>query len=170
MALLYLIILLLSTSFAEAQKEITVSAAMSLKNAFEEIGKMYEVRNKGTRVRFNFGASGDLIRQIEGGAPVDVFASAAPNEMDELEKQGTHRPGHAKKLREKFTGAIDILKYQVKSTFFYRPDIRQSEEDSSRQLQDCTGREICRGNFPVLQNSAVNQGQTDFCRQCKTGT
>ncbi len=62
---------------AADQQELTVSAAISLKNAFEEIGKLYEVKHTGTKVLFNFGASGDLVRQIVGGAPVDAFASAA---------------------------------------------------------------------------------------------
>lgn len=70
------------------QQELTVSAAISLKNAFEEIGKLYEAKYKGVKVIFNFGASGDLVRQIEGGAPVDVFASAAQKDMDEAEKKG----------------------------------------------------------------------------------
>lgn len=64
--------------------EITVSAAISLKEAFQEIGKLYESKTAGTKVVFNFGASGDLAKQIEGGAPVDVFASAAPKDMDQL--------------------------------------------------------------------------------------
>jgi molybdate transport system substrate-binding protein len=68
--------------------EITVSAAISLKNAFEEIGKLYESRNKDSKVLFNFGASGDLMAQIKGGAPVDVFASAALKDMAELDKAG----------------------------------------------------------------------------------
>jgi len=76
-----------SFAFAGSTKEITVSAAISLKNVFEEIGKLYESR-EGTTCVFNFGASGDLIRQIAGGAPVDVFASAAQKDMDEADKQG----------------------------------------------------------------------------------
>jgi molybdate transport system substrate-binding protein len=73
---------------AADQQEIIVSAAISLKNAFEEIGKLFEGKYKGVKVSFNFGASGDLVRQIEGGAPVDVFASAAQKDMDEAEKKG----------------------------------------------------------------------------------
>ena len=46
--------------------EITVSAAISLKDAFEEIGKTFMQKHPGTKVVFNFGASGDLARQIEG--------------------------------------------------------------------------------------------------------
>ena len=78
---------------AEPPKELTVSAAISLKNAFEEIEKLYEVKHTGTKVLFNFGASGDLARQIEGGAPVDVFASAAQKDMDDLAAKGFILPG-----------------------------------------------------------------------------
>ena len=85
----------LGTEIAVAanQQEIIVSAAISLKNAFEETGKLFEEKYKGVKVSFNFGASGDLVRQIEGGAPVDVFASAAQKDMDEAEKKGLILPG-----------------------------------------------------------------------------
>ena len=75
-------------AIAEPTTDITVSAAISLKNAFEEIGRVCESQNKDGKVSFNFGASGDLMTQIKGGAPVDVFASAALKDMDELEKEG----------------------------------------------------------------------------------
>jgi molybdate transport system substrate-binding protein len=67
---------------------LTISAAMSLKSAFEEIGAIYEQKSPGVKVRFNFGASGMLEKQIESGAPVDIFASASVKEMDELESKG----------------------------------------------------------------------------------
>lgn len=72
---------------AGQEKGLTVSAAISLKNAFEEIGRLYEAK-QGAKVTFNFGASGDLTKQIAGGAPVDVFASAAQKDMDEADNQG----------------------------------------------------------------------------------
>ena len=81
-----------SLSFAGASKDITVSAAMSLKNAFEQIGRLYESRH-GIKVIFNFGASGTLAIQISGGAPVDVFASASQKEMDDIEKKKCVMPG-----------------------------------------------------------------------------
>jgi molybdate transport system substrate-binding protein len=74
-------------AFAAPPRDITVSAAISLKNAFEEIGRLRESR-QGTTCVFNFGASGDLAKQIIGGAPVDVFASAAQKDMDDVDKQG----------------------------------------------------------------------------------
>jgi molybdate transport system substrate-binding protein len=63
--------------------EITVSAGASLRDAFQEIGRIYETRT-GRHVSFNFGASGALQKQIEAGAPVDVFASAGAQQMDAL--------------------------------------------------------------------------------------
>lgn len=64
-------------------ENLTVSAAVSLKDAFAEIGALYKSKT-GRTVSFNFGASGALQRQIETGAPVDVFASAGEKQMDEL--------------------------------------------------------------------------------------
>ncbi|MGH7889571.1 MAG: molybdate ABC transporter substrate-binding protein, partial [Thermodesulfobacteriota bacterium] len=72
------------STHAEAPKEIVVSAAISLKDGFIEIGELYEERT-GVKINFNFGASGVLQKQIESGAPVDVFASAGEKQMDELE-------------------------------------------------------------------------------------
>lgn len=64
-------------------ESLTVSAAVSLKDAFTEISVVYKSKT-GKSVIFNFGASGTLQKQIETGAPVDVFASAGGRQMDEL--------------------------------------------------------------------------------------
>ena len=64
-------------------ENLTISAAISLKDAFTEIGELYKSKT-GKKVNFNFGASGVLQRQIETGAPVDVFASAGEKQMNEL--------------------------------------------------------------------------------------
>lgn len=77
---------------AGSRDELLVSAAISLKEAFQEIGRLFTGRT-GTPVVFNFGASGALAQQIEAGAPVDVFASAAAVEMDLLDRQGLLLPG-----------------------------------------------------------------------------
>lgn len=77
---------LLGASGATAQ-ELTLSVAISLKDATEELGRTFMAAHPGVTLRYNFGASGDLQKQIEAGAPVDVFLSAAQRQMDELEKQ-----------------------------------------------------------------------------------
>lgn len=68
-------------------KTLTVSAAVSLKDAFNEIGEIYKSKT-GNTVNFNFGASGALQKQIETGAPVDVFASAGEQQMNALVEKG----------------------------------------------------------------------------------
>jgi molybdate transport system substrate-binding protein len=68
--------------------EILVSAAASLTDAFKEIGAAYTRANPHTVVRLNFASSGALQQQIQQGAPVDVFASAAAREMDALQVSG----------------------------------------------------------------------------------
>lgn len=65
--------------------EINVSAAVSLKEALGEIAEKYRTKNPNTKIIFNFGASGTLQKQIEQGAPADMFVSAAPKQMNELE-------------------------------------------------------------------------------------
>jgi molybdate transport system substrate-binding protein len=78
---------------AASADTIVVSAAMSLKSAFEEIGALSASAADITRPAFNFGASGDLLAQIRGGAPADVFAAAAVKDMDVLEAEGGLLPG-----------------------------------------------------------------------------
>jgi molybdate transport system substrate-binding protein len=74
------------TAFAQPPKEITVSAAISLKNVFEELGKLYEAEH-GVKCTLNFASSGALVQQIAAGAPVDIFASAAQKDMNDASKQ-----------------------------------------------------------------------------------
>jgi molybdate transport system substrate-binding protein len=68
--------------------ELTVSAAASLTQAFQEIGAQFETQNPGTKLKFNFGASGAVMQQIANGAPVDVFASADMDTMDKAVAKG----------------------------------------------------------------------------------
>ncbi|MBF0338525.1 MAG: molybdate ABC transporter substrate-binding protein [Nitrospirae bacterium] len=92
-AVIALLSLLPVTIDAAAEMELTVSAAISLKDAFEEIRKLFQAGHKGVKVLYNFGASGSLARQIEEGAPADVFASAAQKDMDDIEIKGLVVPG-----------------------------------------------------------------------------
>jgi molybdate transport system substrate-binding protein len=62
--------------------DLVVSAAASLSNAFGDIGKAYEVKHPGNKIVLNFAASDVLLKQIEQGAPADVFASADEVTMD----------------------------------------------------------------------------------------
>ncbi len=70
-----------SASSASAQT-ITVSAAASLRDAFNEIGMRFERERPGAKVVFNFAASGVLLQQLRQGAPVDVLATADQEVMN----------------------------------------------------------------------------------------
>ncbi|GAA1971219.1 molybdate ABC transporter substrate-binding protein [Nocardioides panacihumi] len=63
---------------------LTVFAAASLTKTFTELGKRFEADHDGTKVKFSFGGSSDLVEQIQSGAPADVFASADTKNMDKL--------------------------------------------------------------------------------------
>src|SRR5712672_3225840 len=77
-----------SASAAAQTGAITVLAASSLKGTFTELGKQFEAAHPGDTVKFSFGASSALATQITSGAPADVFASAAPANMNTVVKAG----------------------------------------------------------------------------------
>lgn len=85
-AAIALTLILLGGAEVGAQ-ELTLSVAVSLKDAVEELGRAFVAARPGVSLRYNLGASGDLQKQIEAGAPIDVFLSAAQRQMDELERQ-----------------------------------------------------------------------------------
>jgi molybdate transport system substrate-binding protein len=78
--------------------ELTISAAISLKDALDEVKQLYETENPTVSIAINYGASGTLQLQIEQGAPVDVFIAAAPKQMDALESKGLLLEGTRKDL------------------------------------------------------------------------
>lgn len=83
-----LLFLLVTSSVSRAETPIVrVSAAASLADALKEINALYE-KEKGAKVELNLGASSALARQIEAGAPVDVFFSADLAKMEALDKAG----------------------------------------------------------------------------------
>lgn len=74
-----------------APATFTVSAAADLAYAFEELGQRFTAET-GRRPIFNFGSSGQLAQQIGQGAPVDLFAAAGLDYLDELERAGLLQP------------------------------------------------------------------------------
>jgi len=77
--------------------EILVSAAASLTDVLKEIGKSYQSKSK-HKILFTLGPANFLARQIDEGAPVDVFFSADLAQMDILDKKGRLEPGTRKNL------------------------------------------------------------------------
>jgi len=67
---------------------LTVAAAASLKDAAEEIRTVYAAKNPEVKITYNFSSSGTLQKQIEEGAPADLFISAGKSQMDALSRKG----------------------------------------------------------------------------------
>ena len=113
--------------------QILVSGAASLTDVLKEISGAYQSKSK-HQVNFTFGPSSTLARQIEEGAPVDIFFSADLEKMDGLEKNGRLEPGTRKNLlsnqlviiipadsRLSIVSPKDLLKAEVKKIALAEP-------------------------------------------------
>jgi len=77
-----------STTAAQTEVELNVAAAASMTDALNEINKQYRNKNSKIKVTVSYASSGTLQKQIENGAPTDVFISAAAKQMDALQTGG----------------------------------------------------------------------------------
>ena len=82
--------------------ELTVFAAASLTESLTAIGDKYMAENENVKLSFNFDSSGKLYTQITEGAPCDLFISAAPKQMNQLD-------GTLKDDAEKNPDGLDML-------------------------------------------------------------
>jgi len=134
-------------SYAHAD-EILVSAAASLTDVLKAISAGYQARAKHT-VKFNFGPSSGLARQIEEGAPADIFFSADLPQMDALDKKNLLEPGTKKNLLSNqlviivpadskvvITSPKDFLKADVKKIALAEPSSVPVGVYSSKYLTD----------------------------------
>lgn len=78
--------------------ELTISAAASLKEAMADIETEYNSSNPEVKLTFNFGSSGSLQKQIEQGAPCDLFISAGQSQMKSLDEENLLLEGTNKNL------------------------------------------------------------------------
>jgi len=129
--------LMFLTGFVEVARtdEILVAAAGSLTDVLKELSAAYQSKSKNT-VNFNFGPSSTLARQIEEGAPADMFFSADLAQMDDLDKNGRLEPGTRKNLLSNqlvivvpsdsklaIASPKDLLKSEVKKIALARPPV-----------------------------------------------
>lgn len=89
-----------ATSQADQPIELNVSAAVSMKDALAEIQSQYQAKHPTVKIVYNLGASGSLQQQIEQGAPADLFISAAPKQMDDLQTKNLIKQDSRKNLLE----------------------------------------------------------------------
>src|SRR5215210_32280 len=95
--LLSLLLLAALSSAPVHAAELSVFAAASLTDALREISTAYE-KEGGDRIILNLGASSTLARQIQEGAPADLFLSADEEKMNGLEKRKLLLPGTRKSV------------------------------------------------------------------------
>jgi len=151
---------LLPIGTAARAEEILASAAASLTDALNDIGRSYRQKSKNT-VRFNFGPSSGLARQIEEGAPADLFFSADLAQMDNLEKKHLLEPGTRKNLltnqlviivpgdsKISVSSPKDLLKPDVKKIALAEPSSVPVGVYSSKYLAD-------EGLWEQLKNKVV---------------
>ncbi len=111
------------TASAAQKPTIQVSAAISLTDALYAIKKVYAEKEPGVELYFNFGSSGLVQKQIEEGAPVDLFISAGKRQMDALASQGLIIPDSrtdllgnelvllvAREKKDKIKGFADLIR------------------------------------------------------------
>src|SRR5258707_14692459 len=96
MGLTRALVLVLALGFVApaASEELVFSVAISMKEAVEGLGRRFTETRRGVTLRYNFGSSRELARQVEAGAPVDLFGSAAARPMDELRAKGLIEPAN----------------------------------------------------------------------------
>ena len=106
---------------------LTVSAAISLSDALKEINSLYRQNHQNVTITYNFGASGSLQQQIQQGAPVDVFVSAASKQMDALQQKNLLIPETRKNLLTNRLVLIIPKNAPTLSSFRYftRPEVKR---------------------------------------------
>jgi molybdate transport system substrate-binding protein len=100
---------------------LTVAAAASLHEVVAELDSLYRAEHPDVAVRATFGASGALRRQIEHGAPVDVFISASERHVDALQRAGMVDP----RSRRVFAGneLVVVARMSAPTTIHYFRDL-----------------------------------------------
>ena len=80
-------------SASAGERELVVFAAASMTETLNQLKTVYEKLHKGVNIIYNFDSSGTLKTQIEEGAQCDVFISAAPKQMNQLQELGLVNDG-----------------------------------------------------------------------------
>ena len=128
--------------------ELNISAAVSLKDALTEIQTNYQKKSPNVKLLYNLGASGSLQKQIEQGAPADIFISAAPGQMDALDAKNLINKASRKNLVENklvlivpqdsklvLTKFEDLTKPEVKQISIGEPTVVPAGQYAQQVLQ-----------------------------------
>lgn len=92
--------------------ELIVFAAASMTETMNQLKEMYEQNNPSVTVTYNFDSSGTLLKQIKEGADCDLFISAAPKQMNQLDAEGGEENTEGLDLVNSAT-RLDLLENKV---------------------------------------------------------
>lgn len=145
--------------------DVIVAAAASLADAFKAVAGIVETRYPGSRILLNFSGSGVLLQQLANGAPVDVFASADQETMDQAEKLGLIRPGERTSFARNALVLVvpldsklslgtlaDLGKDEVKRIAMGNPALVASGRYARRALETANLRAACEGKMIPVHN------------------
>ncbi len=143
-AALLLIILILTalsacTNNQQKQDPLIISAAASLRDPLEEIIKAYTVQES-VEINVNYGSSGTLQKQIEEGAPVDVFISAGNKQVEALLEK---RIADKSSYKELLTNSLVLI-------------VSNSYDKGIKSIEDLTDKDI---RLAIGETSTVPAGQ-----------
>src|SRR3989442_2866734 len=97
--------LLLGVAAPASAEELTLSVAISMKDAIEELGRGFTQARPRVVLRHNLGASGELSKQIEAGGPLDLFISGAGPPKGQLGTKGVPLAGSRRGFARHLLGA-----------------------------------------------------------------
>lgn len=145
--------------------DITVSAATSLKDAFTDIARAYEKQYPQDRIKLNTAASGVLLRQLEQGAPVDIFASADQATMDKAAQKQLIQPQTRRNFvrnslvlvtpsnsRIQLTKLADLQQHSIKKIAIGKPESVPAGKYAQAALQRAKLYDTLKSKYVYTQN------------------
>jgi molybdate transport system substrate-binding protein len=151
----------LSTSPSIAPNStLLIAAAASLQKPLQEITPLYRQANPSQIINYNLGASGALQQQIEQGAPIDIFISAATKQMKALQAKGLLATGASKDL---LTNQLVLI--TPKQTSVSLTDFQQLVQPEVKRISVGEPRSVPAGQYAteVLKNLGIlEQVQSKF--------
>jgi molybdate transport system substrate-binding protein len=131
---------------------LLIAAAASLQKPLEDITPLYRHANPSQKINYNFAASGALQQQIEQGAPVDIFISAATKQIKALQEKGLLASATTKDLLTNQLVLIAPKKMLVSLTSF-----QQLVQPEVKRISIGEPRSVPAGQYAteVLQNLGI---------------
>lgn len=133
------------------QYNLTISAAASLTDVTKALEKAFKKEHPDTNIKFNYGGSGSLRKQVEAGADVDVMMSANTDDIDALKEDG-----HVSDVYDYAKNKLIIIKYKDS------PIKKVNDVQSPKKVALGVEKSVPAGKYAVeyLKKEDIYQGMT----------